>query len=234
MFAVLAEDAEQKTLDPALLPNPADALRGGLDPENNQFPVFARAPAVIRETLLFPYIGGADFVYNLWSADTGPAHDAPIEALLPESTEQIMHTQTRFLQQRDAPTDLRFDTTVVAGWRVRHDETMGELETAILLEKTLGAPGRAFAQGWDGDRFQLLQNDAGDRVFVWYSVWDNAAAADIFVAGMKQVALRREGRAMTVERVQIEGRPGVRIVDTPQGIAPPSVAAPVMEGSGSH
>ncbi|MEO5510875.1 MAG: hypothetical protein ABIV28_03725 [Longimicrobiales bacterium] len=226
MFALLAEDAEQKTLDPALLPNPADALRGGLDPENNQFPVFARAPAVIRETLLFPYIGGANFVYTLWAADNGSKHRAPIAELLPQSTEQIIHARTRFLEQRDTPTDLRYDRIEVAGWRVRHEETMGELETGILLERYLGPPGRAFAFGWDGDRYILLEDAAQGRALVWYSIWDNAAAADIFVSAMKQVALHRPGRTTTVERMQLDGRAGVRIVDTAQGTSPPLIVPP--------
>ncbi len=228
MFALLAEDAEQRTLDPATLPNPADQLRPGLDPENAQFPVFGRAPAIIRETLLFPYIGGADFVHALWASDGGGVHRAPIGDLLPESTEQIIHTATRFIAQRDTPTDLRFDSSAIAGWRVRHEDTMGELETGILLEASLGKPGRAFAMGWDGDRYRMLESADGARAFVWYSVWDNAAAADIFMSGMKQIALRRTGRTMTVERVTVGGRPGVRIVDVPANTVAPAVGAPTI------
>ncbi len=223
MFALLAEDAAGLQLDPAQLPNPAESLRGGANASNPQYPVFARAPSVIRETLMFPYAGGSDFVFQLWSADRGRPHRAPIGDLLPQSTEQVLHPVTRFLAQRDSPTDVRFDTAEVEGWRVRHEETMGELETAILLERYLGAPGRAFAQGWDGDRYRLLEDNAGKRAFVWYSVWDNAAAADIFASGMKQMAIRRQGRTTTIERVMLGGSPGVRIIDVERGMTPPAV-----------
>jgi hypothetical protein len=227
MFALLAEDAEARELDPALLPNPAEQLASGLDAENSQYPVFKRAPAIVRETLLFPYIAGADFVHQLWSADEGGKHNAPIGDLLPQSTEQIMHPRTRFIAQRDTPVDLRFGAAPPAGWTVRHDETMGELETAILLEHYLGRPGRAFAQGWDGDRYLMLQDPMGARAFVWYSVWDNAAAADIFASGMKQIARHRDGRTMTVERVDVQGRAGVRVVDVAAGTTPPALTPPI-------
>src|SRR4051812_21945620 len=53
MFAVLAEDAVGggQTVDPVALPNPSAQLQAGLEVQNSQFPVFARAPVVIRETL---------------------------------------------------------------------------------------------------------------------------------------------------------------------------------------
>jgi hypothetical protein len=228
MFAVLAEDAEGRTLDPARLPNPAEQLRSGLETQNSQFPVFARAPAVVRETLLFPYIGGADFVHTLWSADTSSAHAAPLGALLPQSTEQLLHTQNRFIAQRDTPTDLRFADFHDADWRIRRDETFGELELGILLDHYLGAGARNAAQGWDGDRYQMLENAQKQRAFVSYSVWDDAASADRSAAAMKRVVAKRSGRSMTVQRVALAGRPAVRVVDTAAGSKAPSVGAPVV------
>jgi hypothetical protein len=228
MFTLLAEDAAGRVLDPVQLPNPADQLRTGLETQNNAYPVFARAPAVIRETLMFPYVRGTSFVYALWSADPGTRHAAPLGDRLPQSTEQILHTTRRFVEQRDTPTDLRFARGAPAGWKVRREETLGELETAILLEHYLGTAARRGAEGWDGDRYRLLQDAAGARAFAWYSVWDDAASADYFAAVMRQVAARRPGRRMQVGRIRLSGREAVRIMDIAQGAKAPAQAPPAV------
>jgi hypothetical protein len=232
MFAVLAEDATGgQPLDPAALPNPAEQLRTGLEVQNTQFPVFARAPAVIRETLMFPYIAGADFVYRLWAADKGKPHRAPMDDLLPQSTEQLMHPQSKFIAQRDSPTELRFaspaaskDTT----WRVTREETMGELETAIFLEHYLGKPGRAIAEGWDGDRYQLAKDRQNDKALTWYSVWDDAASADRFANAIKKIATQRPTRSMTAERLVLQGRPAVKVTDVAHNTNAPNTITPTV------
>jgi hypothetical protein len=212
MFALLAEDAEKRELDPADLPNPAAQLRQGLEAPDPEFPVFGRTPAIIRETLMFPYVGGADFVYSVWAQDS-VGHVAPIGDALPQSTEQILHPVAKFVRGRDAPTELRFDSVPPGGWRVRREDTFGELETAILLGHHLGADARSKAHGWDGDRYRLLENDRNERVFVWHSIWDDAASADAFATAMRQVAPAGTGRVLRVERIEIGGRPGVSVVD---------------------
>ncbi|HSJ05498.1 MAG TPA: hypothetical protein VK936_02275, partial [Longimicrobiales bacterium] len=133
MFAVLAEEAARRELDPAALPNPSSELASGLEAQNELFPVFRRAPAVIRETLLFPYIGGADFVYQLWQSRRGDGRNpAPLDSLLPQSTAQILQPATHFLQARVDPVELRFEASP-DGWDVLREETFGQLETAIFL-----------------------------------------------------------------------------------------------------
>ncbi len=36
------------------------------------------------------------------------------------------------------------------------------------------------AHGWDGDRYRVVEDETGRRSLVWWSVWDDAAAADRF------------------------------------------------------
>lgn len=231
MFAAMAEDMEGRAVDPARLPNPSAQLRSGLEMQNSRYPVFSRAPAVIRETLLFPYISGADFVYRVWSADTSSLHRAPINDMLPQSTEQILHVASKFIGERDAPADLRFDAAVPAGWRVRREDSLGELETAILLEHYLGKPARQFAQRWDGDRYRMLESTSGKRAFVWYSVWDDAVSADRFAAAMNRVkAARSKTRTMTVDRILLQDRAVVRVTDAEIGNALPAMTAPSIAG----
>lgn len=218
MFALLAEQAARTTVDPATLPNPAEELGPALEAQNDAYPVFRRAPAVIRETLLFPYLGGVDFVHTLWNARRPrERYPAPLDSLLPQSTEQIMHPEERFIDRRDEPVAVRLGA-IPAGWRMERADEFGQLETAIYLGQQLGAAGRTAAEGWGGDRYALLVGPDGRDVIYWRSVWDSAPAADRFADSMRRAAERRTDRHIVVLREEVDGRPGVRVVDAPAGL----------------
>jgi hypothetical protein len=53
---------------------------------------------------------------------------------------------------------------------------------------------------------------------VWYSVWDDAGEADEFAQGLERAWRQRParpGRRTEIVRRDIEGVPGVRLVDAP-------------------
>src|SRR5512140_1804684 len=102
---------------------------------------------------------------------------APLDSLLPQSTEQVMHPE-RFLRFRDNPTELVVAPTPDPRWRTIYENVMGEMETTVFLRQHLGES--AGARGWDGDRFRLMEGPGGLRGLVWYSVWDDAPSADAF------------------------------------------------------
>lgn len=217
MFTLLAEQATRTTIDPAALPNPAAELAPALEAQNSDFPVFRRAPPVIRETLLFPYLSGVDFVHTLWSARQPlPRYPAPLDSLLPQSTEQVMNPQERFIMQRDEPVTIAL-AEFPAGWRVEREDVLGQLETAIYLQQHLGAAARVAAQDWGGDRYALLVSPDGADVIFWRSVWDTATAAERFAAAVRRAAARRSERVIRVERDELDGRPSVHVIDAPAG-----------------
>jgi hypothetical protein len=218
MFALLAEEATGRTVDPAAMPSPAADLGSALDAQNSEFPVFRRAPAVIRETLLFPYVSGVGFVHELWRARRPLArYPAPLDSLLPLSTEQVMSPRRHFIERRDDPENVELPP--LDGWRVVRSDGLGMLETAIFLAQHLGAAGRTAADGWGGDRYALLAGDPAGDIILWLSVWDEPAAADRFADAVRRAADRRASRQVRVLREDIGGRPGVRIVDAPAGAA---------------
>lgn len=207
MFAFMLEDATGNAVDPAGIPDPAARMRDAYQ-QSDEFPAFRRAPRLIRETLLFPYADGARFVQELWqSRPAGSPRLAPLGPLLPQSTEQVLYTLERFVLERDAPTEIRFEDA--ADWRVIYENTLGALETGIFLQELMGTPAVA-ATGWDGDRYQLLESDAG-RALVWVSVWDDSASADRFLGRVRQML--EAGRLNPAEATafELEGRPAVRI-----------------------
>ena len=179
--------------------------------QTTQMERFARAPLWLREGLIFPYLGGADFV--VWFRKNHP--DRSVLAAMPTSTEQILHPD-RFAAG-DEPTELVFAAPPDT---VRFEDGLGEFETRLLLQQHLGDESEAalFASGWDGDRYQVLGPQG--EALVWFSVWDDARAADRFAAGLERAWQRRraaeaKSRRSEIKRVDIDGRPGVRLVDAP-------------------
>ena len=173
---------------------------------------FAHAPLWLRESVIFPYLAGADFVR--WFDQHHPGHE-PFGTEMPLSTEQILHPDR--YAAGDAPVDLVFPPG--AGRSVRYEDGLGEFETRLLFEQLLGDTAEAqapeLASGWGGDRYLVLAGGQGGDALVWYSVWDNAAARDRFLAGLRRAWTAKSGRVARIEPLLIAGRPGARLVDAP-------------------
>jgi hypothetical protein len=201
----------------------------------SQFPQLAAAPAVVREPMLFVYLGGARLVQRLWRAQEG--RPLPFGDWLPESTEQLLHTE-RFLERRDSPTPLQL-AEPGGGWRVEYADDLGQLEIQVYFREHLGSTSLAdrAAAGWDGDAYALLAKD-GERVLVWYTAWDSSADAGEFVDAYRTAFAARFGgeaaaadlntpqRRARVEQLTVSGIPVVRVVETAPGVTmenPPDI-----------
>ncbi len=188
-------------------------MKEALRSQQNTMPTFARAPFWLRESLVFPYLGGADFVR--WFTRTYPGRH-PFGAAMPTSTEQVLHPE-RYREQ-DAPTTLAFAPS--AGAVVHYEDGLGEFETRLLFAQLLGDETEAalLTSGWDGDRYQVLGAQAD--ALVWYTVWDTPEAAARFERGLRrawprQAHLGAHGRNTHVEGITLDGMAGVRLVDAP-------------------
>ena len=164
------------------------------------------APAPVTIVLLFPYISGAAFVDRLIAEGDWDAVNAAY-ANMPASTEQILHP-LKYLE-RDEPslTALPDPTAALgAGWRIVDEDTLGELQTAVLLAEfdpgegfngitgdiALPEAARNASAGWDGDRFALWEDGNGEReTLVWRSVWDTPQDARAFSRALAQFNNRR-------------------------------------------
>jgi hypothetical protein len=217
MFAVIAEQMSGKPVNVATLPDLGAQLRPALEQQNEQFPVFRSAPRIIRETLLFPYLQGAAFVQALWRAHPVPPGrplPAPLDSLMPHSTEQVMLPESRFFDQRDEPTSVALAPAAAeSGWKPLLENTLGELETSIILRRHLGVDADALAHGWDGDRFRLLEKSGVGRALVWVSVWDDEDSAERFASAYRRILAKRPVRHGSVTRSNLRGRPIVTVID---------------------
>jgi hypothetical protein len=174
-------------------------------------PVFSRAPLVLRESLIFPYLSGAGFM-RWWAANRG----TPLPAVgeLPVSTEQVLHP-SRY--PRDVPVEVRFADSASA---VQFEDTLGELELQILMASFRAAEQASLDQplAWGGDRYRVYETADGPAL-VWYTVWDGAPQADRFraVAQSGLGRVRRAGYRLAVDRIELDGQPAVRVVHGPAG-----------------
>jgi len=194
------------------LPNFWD-LRTALGAQQEGMKVFASAPLWLRESIIFPYLGGAEFVR--WFEREYPGKQ-PYGALMPISTEQILHP-ARYAAG-DRPDRLVFVSP--SPDTVRYEDGLGEFEIRLLLEQYLGDDSSAalLATGWDGDRYRVL--GAAADVLVWYTLWDDAPAGARFFRGLERAwAKRRSGgpavRRSEIKQLVLSGVPVVRLVDAP-------------------
>ena len=154
-----------------------DRVRDLIRQQQTAMPVFATAPAIIREGLLFPYLAGAQFMRDFNARRVRPDEE-PYGDRMPISTAQVLHPHV--YTSRQAPLGVGFVRPAARDTLV-YDDDFGEFETRIALE-TWGvdtADAVAAAAGWDGDRFEVL-GAGGGTVVLWASAWTTPADADEF------------------------------------------------------
>jgi len=161
----------------------------------SQFPSFAEAPRALKETLMFPYLKGLNFVIfgkkqGAWAKIDKVYDDLPV------STEQILHPEKYFLK-RDIPITVvlpAIEKIVGRSWKKIYDDVLGEFMTRHLLA---GLDDRdeenKAAAGWDGDKFWVFKRD-DELAWVQISFWDSEKDATEFAGAFaKTVAQRKTG-----------------------------------------
>jgi hypothetical protein len=170
------------------LPGGWERIREEIRDRQSEMPVFATAPMVIQESLLFPYLSGAEFVRRLKDkkGNVNPLVDIPL------STEQILHPAAFTDGKPDEPT--RVTLPAPRGATQVYDNDMGEFGTRLFLYQFLKDPAAAqrAAAGWDGDRFMVVEG-AGGRGLVWALVWDSPLEAAEFSDALVRATARRTG-----------------------------------------
>lgn len=211
------------------LPGGWERVRDMIRESSSQMPVFATAPRIIQETLIFPYLSGAEFMRTFQQLRPG---DAPY-ADLPRSTEQIIHARAYF-NERDAPTRVTLPAPRVG--RDRYQNNLGEFETRIFLYEHARDQASSVrgAAGWDGDRYMVVQTPRGEAL-AWVTVWDSPNEATEFTSVLDRAIARRfdgeqmreiaggkryevSGRDVTWWSGEISGRAAVIYTDAPTGV----------------
>lgn len=160
-----------------------------------QSPAFTRAPRFLRETLLFPYFAGLNFVLALRKGQPWSKVDEAFRAP-PDSTEQVLHPDKFFARERPST----ITTTSLAALGARKElrrDVLGELSFRVLFSERLneGVAERA-AAGWGGDRL-VAYGEPGDTkpvTVVDFSSWDTEEDASEAAAAMQKLMARLTGK----------------------------------------
>jgi hypothetical protein len=160
------------------------------------------APLILREGLMFPYLGGLEFVAHVRKTQPWKGVDAVFKKP-PLSTEHIMHPAVYDAYERpDVISPAGAPPAALAGWKQSYQNVTGELGLGLFLRQhgvpssaggggigsTPSAPGKAelAATGWGGDRLVVFTPPAApgaaapkvaDCVAVQYTAWDSEADA---------------------------------------------------------
>jgi hypothetical protein len=195
------------------LSEPERRLIGDLSTEPGREPG-ADVPMVVQKNMMFPYRYGVEFVGAIfsnggWEA-VNRAYNYP-----PKSTEQIMHPE-KYYRQKDDPRSVILPNIAAAlgtGWSELDSDVFGEFGLLIYLEAFLDPSDAAkAAEGWGGDRYAFLKDDAGKELFLLSSVWDSKKDAREFYEACVARAEKKSGedvgsvlRSKTERRWQSDG-----------------------------
>ena len=214
----------------AALPGGWDRVREMIREGQSSMPVFSSAPMIIQETLIFPYLSGAEFMRRFEEVNPGKV---PFDSM-PVSTEQILHAPAYF-ENRDMPTRVTLPE-LAGGAKPVYENNLGEFETRLFLFQHLQDQNAAIrgAAGWDGDRYALFETRGGDGI-AWVTTWDSRIDAGEFFDLIDTLILKRyrgakptaatseartyevSGRTIRVTTAEIGGHPLVLYVDVPTG-----------------
>ena len=216
----------------ARLPGAWDRVREEIRNRQGEMPVFATAPMVIQESLLFPYLSGAEFVRRVKEK----RGSVDLFRDIPRSTEQVLHPPLFLGAAPDEPTSVVLPAPRGGATKL-YENDMGEFGTRLVVYdylKDTGTAARA-AAGWDGDRFMVVERGA-DRGIVWALVWDSPVDAAEFTDAMVRATMRRtgaaersvgtgvsytaRGRTITIQPVSVGDRALVLYSNLPEAMGP--------------
>jgi hypothetical protein len=130
-------------------------------------PSLTKAPPFIKDTLVFPYFSGMTFTAAAlkpggWSS-LGKVFSNP-----PASTQQIMHPnlyKSGHVPQRVALPSI--EKQLGKDWRKLDDNLLGEFGWLEVLKQFLDeARAKPLAAAWEGDRYQLFENQSSKRLLL--------------------------------------------------------------------
>ncbi len=211
------------------IPGGWDQIRAQIRENQSAMPRFAAAPMAIQESLIFPYLSGAEFARRFQSRRDPRT---PLDKL-PVSTEQILSEEAYFGDTPDLPVRVTLPGRTAAG---EFEEVMGEFGTRLFLYQHSKDNRSAVdgAHGWAGDRYRIVNTPKG-RAVMWATAWDTPVDAAQFVDALGQAIVRRygtggasvsssgarrydgRGRTVIVTPREANGKNVVLMVDVPAG-----------------
>ncbi|MGH9680329.1 MAG: hypothetical protein ACRD4Y_10295, partial [Candidatus Acidiferrales bacterium] len=177
-------------------------------------PELSKAPKVIQDELLFPYLAGIQFTQHLLKASNGWPDFYQVFSKPPVSTQQIMHPDL-YLHDVVPPQMELPDTKALLSpdWKKLEENDMGEFGLQEILKQYLPKDrSTELAATWSADRYALLENQKDKRTMLVFEVRlaSDADAARFFGAYSELLELKYDTRSNLMRR------PNYFSFDTPE------------------
>jgi hypothetical protein len=188
----------------------ASLLMGDLDSS----PELSKAPKVLQDELLFPYLAGITFTQHLLKAGNGWPDFYKVFNKPPVSTQQIMHPDLYLRGVVPAKIELPSAKGVVSSdWKKLDENNMGEFGVQEILKQFLPKDrSTALAAAWSGDRYAIFENQKNKRTLLEFRIRlsSDADAARFFGAYSEILEMKYD------RRTNLMRRPNFFSFDTPE------------------
>ena len=180
-------------LDPSMLVGDADSS-----------PELAKAPKILRDELLFPYLSGVTFTQRVLKTSSGWPDFHKVFEKPPVSTQQIMHPDM-YLQGVVPPTIALPETMglISAEWKKLDENRMGEFGLLEIFGQFLSKDrATSLAAAWSSDRYSIFENQKNKHTLLLFRVRlaSDADAARFFGAYSEVLELKYDKRTNLMRR----------------------------------
>lgn len=179
--------SKESTGQAAVPPGVLELMTHAVENSASQYPVFAKAPLYLRESLVFPYTTGMLF-QNAVYEKLGKESFGEVFRRPPQSTQQIIHPE-KYLD-RVAPTVPALPVVPDAKqYRKIGDGTLGEFDFRVLLQQYAGKDeATSLAPHSTGGMYELLERKQDHHpLLAFAAVWDSADSAGRFFRDYRKV-----------------------------------------------
>jgi hypothetical protein len=177
-------------------------------------PTLQKAPPFLKDTLIFPYLGGLTFSAAVmrntgWSALAGVFEKPPV------STQQILHPG--LYRSGKTPTIVSLppvDKLLGNNWSKLDENTMGEFGWKEVLKQFLDNDrAKTLAAAWDGDRYTVFEQRQTKKLMLAARLHLDSEEHAARFFGQYSEALEKK----YAERKNLLRRPNFFSFDTPEG-----------------
>jgi len=142
------------------LPDVTPMIRAGAVAEMEKDPHLSKAPNVIRDELLFPYLAGTSFTQQFLKANSGWKDFPKLFENPPVSSAQIIHPELYLKGVKPESVTLpKWRDLVPSDWKLLEENVLGEFGLQEVLKEFIGDDLAAkTAPYWTGDRYAVFES----------------------------------------------------------------------------
>jgi hypothetical protein len=165
------------------LPDITLLIRAGAVAEMDKDPKLSKAPLVIRDELLFPYLAGAGFAQQFLKAHAGWQDLHLLFDNPPTSSQQILHPELYLKGVNPRKVTLPdWKAIAPADWKLLDENVLGEFGLSEVLKQFVGQEeAERISPMWAGDRYAVFEDaKAKETPLVYHLELQSAEDAALF------------------------------------------------------